>query len=480
MMSKKVKLQLLVFSIITVIGLTVMSVVYLKLPQAFGFNRTDLSLEMPSTGGLYENSNVSYLGNVVGRVESVTLNPEGVRADMYVAANAGVPENVRAEVRSVSAVGEQYVDLIPVGTPSGDLPSGTVLRGDDISMPQGVGPVLDQADAMLATVDDDKLRNVLKESFDAFSGSDQDLQRMIDSTRLFVQEANKHSDSVNKLIQDAEPLLDSQLRSADSLRAWTKNLADITDQLRTNQPQLEGMLDRGPAMLDKTRRTMDQLQPVMPVLVANLMSTAEVGVVYNRSVEQLLVLYPATVSALLTSIEGAKEWNSIKVDFNLQINDPPPCTTGFLPAEQWRSPADFSIPAQINGLYCKVPADSPVSVRGARNYPCIEYPGRRGSSPEQCAAGGYGPGDVMGVNPPDNSEIGPPAQQLQDLPYQDWPAGEPDPNTYNTSAAMYDPDTGEYIAKDGKTYTQTNLASQKKVAAGASMSEALLNGVKRS
>lgn len=480
MMSKKVKIQLIVFSIITVIGLTVMSVVYLKLPQAFGFNRTDIALDMPSTGGLYENSNVSYMGKVVGRVDAVTLNPDGVRADMYVAANAGVPENVRAEVRSVSAVGEQYVDLIPVGTPSGDLESGTVLSGDQVSMPQGIGPVLDQADAMLATVDDDKLRNVLEESFDAFSGSEQDLQRMIDSTRLFVQEANKNSDSVNKLIQDAEPLLDSQIRSADSLRAWTKNLADITDQLRTNQPQLEGILDKGPAALDKTTRTMDQLQPVMPVLVANLMTTGEVGVVYNRSVEQLLVLYPAVVSGLLTSIEGAQEWNSIKVDFNLQINDPPPCTTGFIPAEDWRSPADFSIPAQINGLYCKVPSDSQISVRGARNYPCMAHPGRRGSSPEQCDAGGYGPGDVMGVNPSDNSEIGPPAQQLQDLPYQDWPAGEQDPNTYNTSAAMYDPETGEYTAKDGRTYTQANLASQNKLAAGASLTESLLNGVKTS
>lgn len=489
MMSKTVKWQLFVFAIVTVIGLTAMSVVYLKIPQRFGYNRTDISLEMPSTGGLYPHANVTYLGVVVGSVEDVTLEPDGVLANLYVSESSDVPENVRAEVRSVSAVGEQYVDLIPVGSSEGKLRSGTTLSGDQVSLPQGIGPVLDQATALLASVDNTKLRNVLQQSFDAFAGSEQDMQRLIDSTRLFVQEANDNSDSVNKLLQDGEPLLDSQTASQDSLKKWISNLANVTDQLRQNRPQLESILDNGPEALAKTQRTMDQLQPVLPVLVANLMSLGEVGVVYNRSLEQLLVLYPAIVSGLLTAIDGGKEYNSIKVDFNLQINNPPPCTTGFIPAADQRSPADLSVPAQINGLYCKVPSDSPTAVRGARNLPCMQFPDRRGASPEQCANGGYGAGDVEGVNPPDNSEIGPPDTQIDDLGLQDWPAGGQDPNSYNvpaantkgdtyaTSAAMYDPDTGEYQGPDGKTYKQSDLGKNTALAAGASMTDAMLNGV---
>lgn len=478
MMSKQVKWQLTIFAIITVIGLTAMSVVYLKLPQRFGFDRVDVALEMPVTGGLYQNANVSYLGNTVGTVEEVNLNPEGVRANLYVEDSANLPENVRAEIRSVSAVGEQYVDLIPVGAPEGELESGTVLRGDQVSLPQGMGPVLDQATALLASVNNEKMRNVLQESFDAFAGSEQDLQRLIDSTRLFVQEANNNSEAVNALIQDAEPLLDSQIRSEDSLKKWIANLANVTDQLRENRPQLESILDNGPEMLAKTQRTMDELQPVLPVLVANLMSVGEVGVVYNRSLEQLFVLYPAIVSALLTAIDGGKDADSIKVDFNLQLNSPPPCTTGFIPAADQRSPADLSVPAQINGLYCKVPSDADTTVRGARNLPCMEFPGRRGASVQQCREGGYGPQDVLGDNPPDNSEVGPPQTDLPDLGLQDWPAGGEDPNTYATTAAMYDPDTGEYVASDGKTYSQTDLGKNTALASGASMTDAVLNGVK--
>jgi phospholipid/cholesterol/gamma-HCH transport system substrate-binding protein len=35
-------------------------------------------------------------------------------------------------------------------------------------------------------------------------------------------------------------------------------------------------------------------------------------------------------------------------------------------------------------LYCKLPQDSPLSVRGARNYPCMGHPGKRAPTVEIC------------------------------------------------------------------------------------------------
>jgi hypothetical protein len=37
-----------------------------------------------------------------------------------------------------------------------------------------------------------------------------------------------------------------------------------------------------------------------------------------------------------------------------------------------------------DGLYCKLPQDSPISVRGARNYPCMGHPGKRAPTVEIC------------------------------------------------------------------------------------------------
>jgi hypothetical protein len=61
-----------------------------------------------------------------------------------------------------------------------------------------------------------------------------------------------------------------------------------------------------------------------------------------------------------------------------------PCTVGFLPPSQWRSPADTTVIDTPDDLYCKLPQDSPIGVRGARNYPCMGHPGKRAPTVELC------------------------------------------------------------------------------------------------
>jgi hypothetical protein len=60
------------------------------------------------------------------------------------------------------------------------------------------------------------------------------------------------------------------------------------------------------------------------------------------------------------------------------------CTVGYLPPSQWRSPADQTTLDTPDGLYCKLPQDSPIAVRGARNYPCMGHPGKRAPTVELC------------------------------------------------------------------------------------------------
>jgi phospholipid/cholesterol/gamma-HCH transport system substrate-binding protein len=77
--------------------------------------------------------------------------------------------------------------------------------------------------------------------------------------------------------------------------------------------------------------------------------------------------------------------NMAALDLALSINQPPPCLTGFIPASEWRSPADTSLQPLPSGTYCKIPMDTPAnSVRGSRNIPCVDVPGKRAASPREC------------------------------------------------------------------------------------------------
>ncbi len=447
-LTRFVRIQLIIFSILTVVGLVVMATQYVGAPALVGIGRYNVTVQLPTTGGLYPHSNVTYRGTTVGEVTSVALSSEGVNAKMSIDSSFKIPSDVDAQVKSVSAVGEQYVDLIPRSSDGPNLADGDVVAVDRTSVPQDVGPMLDQADVLVKSISDTRLETVVDESFKAFNGSGPDLQRLIDSTRLFVQEAQANSEPTKVLLDQLGPLLDGQVVSSDAIRSWTSNLATFTDQLRASDPDLRAVIEKTPSAAAEANTLFQELRPTLPILLANMVSIGEVGVIYHAGIEQILVLYPPMTTALMTAAGGGPADEGALVDFQLEVNDPPACTTGFLLPEQRRDPNEMSIPDTPADLFCKVDQNDSTAVRGARNLPCMEFPGRRGPTPEVCrSAEGYVP---LGNNPPWGPiEQGEPS-------YTEIPNGESSV-TPASAARPYNPQTGMYVAPDGTAYNQPGL-----------------------
>src|SRR5262249_9199176 len=154
-----VRIQLIIFTIASLIGVTVMLVAYMQVPTLLGIGRLTVKLELPAAGGLYRFSNVTYRGVQIGTVTSVALTKAGAEATMSLDKSPEIPADLRAEVRSVSAVGEQYVDLRPRTDHGPTLRDGSVIpicripvspKGVcppselNVTIPQPVGPMLDQ------------------------------------------------------------------------------------------------------------------------------------------------------------------------------------------------------------------------------------------------------------------------------------------------------------------------------------------------
>ncbi|MEU6587572.1 MlaD family protein, partial [Nocardia sp. NPDC046763] len=383
-LTKFVKVQLAIFSVLTVIGLTVMGGDYVKLPAMLGIGRYGVTVQLAATGGLYPTANVAYRGTNIGKVEDVKLTPAGVDAKLSIDSDYKIPSDVTAYVKSVSAIGEQFVDLVPADNPKGgNLHDGSVIPVDQTKLPQDVGAMLDQADRLLSTVADTKLQEVINDAFVAFNGAGPDLQRFIDSASLLVQSAKDNTDATKDLLDKIGPLLDTQNQTSDDVRTWTKDLATVTDQLREHDPSLKAILQNTPSTLDKVNSTFQNLKPTLPIMLANMLSVGQVGLTYHAGLEQVLVLYPPLLSALLTAIRGPVQYGAM-VDFMLGLNDPPGCTTGFLPASERRSPADLSPIDTPDNMYCKVPQNAKEAVRGIRNTPCVDVPGKRAPTPELC------------------------------------------------------------------------------------------------
>lgn len=385
MLTRFVRNQLIIFTIASIVGVAVMLFAYMQVPTLLGIGRLAVTLELPESGGLYRFSNVTYRGVQVGKVTGVSLTENGAEATLSLETSPKIPADLRAEVLSVSAVGEQYVDLRPNTDAGPYLEDGARIPVSNTTVPQQVGPMLDQMSALVDSLPKDRIPDLLDETFKAFNGAGPDFGSLLDSAATVTSEANGVSDQMRRLIDDSGPLLDSQAETTDAIKTWARSLNGITAQVVQNDPQVRALLERGPGFAQEVSGLLQEMKPTLPILLANLTTVGQTLLTYNPALEQLLVLFPGIIAAQQSFGLPQNSPTGLPMgDFALTISDPNPCTVGFLPSTQWRAPEDETTIDTPDGLYCKLPQDSPMNVRGARNYPCIEHPGKRAPTVELC------------------------------------------------------------------------------------------------
>ncbi|MBH0119305.1 MCE family protein [Rhodococcus sp. CX] len=421
-MMPSVRNRLIVFLTVGIAAIVAVGVWFVQVPAQLGIGRYVVRLDLADAGGLYPTANVTYRGVTIGRVTEVRMTDDGAEATLSLDSSVPVPASTAAEIRSMSAIGERYVDLVPDDANTPYLADGDVLPRDRVTLPEPVDRAIDRLDDTLQAVGADRLAVLLDEAHTAIGASGDDLRTLVDSATAVAGEGADNADETGALIDGAGPLLQTQIDSSSAIGQWASALAGTTGTLRDADPAVRALVDRAAPAADEVSAGFQRIEPTLPLLLANLVSVEQVAAVYNPGVEQILVLFPSimasTQSAALPNVDNPSQ-NTFFVN---SYNDPPPCIEGFLPPEQRRSPTELDVPETPPDLYCKLPSDDPVAVRGARNLPCLEFPGLRGATVQTCREQAAEQGVAGAV------------------------------------AGTYDPITGVYTGSDGKRYVQGDLA----------------------
>lgn len=459
--------QLFVFGLVSTVAVSVMVFGYMKVPANFlGMGRYTVTVELPESGNLYTKANVTYYGTEVGIVTEVVLSDDGVVARLSLDDDVAIPSDVDADVRSQTALGEQYVALSPRNADSPPLRNGDVIPRSRTTVGPDTTLLLNSIAAGLEAIPQDNLETVINESYTAVGGLGPEISRIVKGSTELALDARANLDPLITLIDKAGPVLDSQADSADSIKSWAANLRAVTTQLKTHDGAVEGFLQNGPGAAQEGQALIEQLKPTLPILLSNLVSLGDVAVTYQPAIEQLLVLIPHGVAGLqagnLANHDTQQAYRGTYLDFNLNLNLPAPCTTGFLPPQQIRPPNFEDSPERPAGdLYCRVPQDSASNVRGARNYPCLTRPGKRAPTVAMCESDEqYVPlNDGTSWKGDPNATLS--GQGVPQLP-TDAPSAAVQPASPPLAVAEYDPATGTYVGPDGRTYTQADLAEPRK------------------
>ncbi len=505
MLTRFIKFQLVLFTILTIIAIVALGWYYLRVPSLAGIGQYELKADLPRSGGLYATANVTYRGSQIGKVTAVEPTENGARATMSIDDRYKIPADATANVHSVSAIGEQFLDLVSTGNPGQYLAAGSTIPEDRSTVPSEVGPALDAANEGLAALPKEKIDALLTETSQAVGGLGPALQRLVDSTTNLAQGFKDNLPQVNDIIANSAPILDSQVQSGDAIEQWSRNLNIIAAQSAEQDTALRSGLQQAAPTADQLNAVFSGVRDSLPQTLANLSVVIDMLKRYNKGIEQTLVIFPQGAAVVQA---GTIFENEGLLHFGLSINQPPPCLTGFLPASEWRSPADTSMAPLPSGTYCKIPKDFQANVvRGARNYPCADVPGKRAATPRECRSNEpyvplgtnpwYGdpnqirncpapaarcdqpvePGLVIpapsvnnGMNPLPADQL-PPPQSVAPVSDPLTPPGQgavtcsgqqPNPCIYTPapgppgSTAVYSPASGEVVGPDGVRYNVSN------------------------
>ena len=91
----------------------------------------------------------------------------------------------------------------------------------------------------------DNLKTVVDEAYVAFGGLGPELARFVKGGSQLAIDARANLDPLTTLIDQSQPVLDTQTDTADSIQAWAAHLATITGQLqRPTTPRARVIAER--------------------------------------------------------------------------------------------------------------------------------------------------------------------------------------------------------------------------------------------
>lgn len=228
----------------------------------------DVTVEMPSTGGLFEGSAVTYRGVKIGKVKTITLTETGVRASISITSDDKIPVSSVARVRSLSPVGEQYLDFQPASTDGPYLEDGSVIPATSTDLPKTLASTVIAVNKVLDQVDADQLHTLLSELATGLAGTGEDLGTLVDQGQELLLDLNALWPETNRLLTNGNEVLDIGTSRATEIRDLATTAKQFAAFLKDYDPELRSTLAAAPEQISQLQALLTDASAVLPDFLA--------------------------------------------------------------------------------------------------------------------------------------------------------------------------------------------------------------------
>jgi phospholipid/cholesterol/gamma-HCH transport system substrate-binding protein len=371
MITRRTKIQLVIFALITMIGVSFVGARYARLDRLVFDESYTVVAHFTESGGIFAGAEVAYRGVTVGKVSSMKLTGKGVDVKLNIEKDyKNIPRDTKAVVANRSAVGEQFVDLQPQTRKRPYLTDGSDIRTAMTETPIETTKLLQDLDTTVESVNKQSLTTVVNELGKAFAGTGRDLGQIIDTSNSFIQAANDNFDITTALLEDSNVVLKTQIDKTSAIKSFASDLSLFSNTLVSSDKDLRRVIDNGSVTANQLRSFLNENKVDLGQLINNLVTTGEITGRHIKGTELILTVYPYVVAGGFTVVDRDSASEMLDAHFGLILQQSPPvCSQGYIPVSERRNPNTNRGNAPMNTkVRCTEPA-SQSSARGAQNTP---------------------------------------------------------------------------------------------------------------
>ncbi|MGY0500292.1 MlaD family protein [Nocardia sp. FBN12] len=331
-------------------------------------------VELVRSGGLMNNSDVTFRGYRVGRITAIRLTGTGIEALARIDSSARIPSGGIVAVQSLSAVGEQYLDFRPTSGDGPYLADGSVIKSKDVTTPVPLADVLENANALIAQLDPvgdpARFQTIITELDKALGGGPDQLRNLVSGISAITVGMDNLLPQTVALLTNLRTIAATTALVQPDLTTLTRNSSTLFGQLTAADAELRRMLDLAPGQLATVGGVLAETSDPVTNLATNFLAIARSARLRTPAMRELFPALRDGAGALGVPIhDGA--FNTL-----VDIWPRPTCEYETVPV----SPTQLNGPTVRRWNFC-VTNNPALQIRGSANAPRPDQPDNGAARP---------------------------------------------------------------------------------------------------
>lgn len=303
MIGNRIKINL-IFFLVGSLGLS-----YLMANQVLSIlqERYSVYAEFKDAGGVFTDQEVTYRGITIGQVGNMEVTDTGVRIELAIDKTFDqIPkEDIEARVMFKSAVGEQFIDLLPGSDEGPYLQHKDVIPEEQTTIPVSTQALLSTLEAVLRGVPPEDLEGAVDALGIGLTGRGPDIATIIESSATLAELFAERAPEVQSLLRNGTKVGGSFIRSREDFIQAIDRLAIVSESLSGSREDIEGLLRGTNTTSDELVRLLRENRVGVNDFLREFAIVNEIQAAHADDINQLFLFLPDALNGVSSAFEPA-------------------------------------------------------------------------------------------------------------------------------------------------------------------------------